>query len=455
MSRPSMVDLYIVRKVEAGEEFWMFGMRARNNNRGSLVYSNNPTAEKPITIPWMPEDDVIHEETLSTFPAANVARWARITGSVHGDENNQWTAKVFVELRRARLVSDELCRQWRDIIDPDYHSQLRFLGLSIPGPPAAGPSTTGPSAAGPSTAGPSTAGPSTAGPSTAGVGIKYLWFDPDPSAERSSGDVHPGKLPSIDEVTEELEGADLSESDLSSLRRFRAEVAAAGFPAANVSQAGLIIQVPAGLVKERHIPETGSLAARPAASRPAQVAASAAGTSAAGPRAVRRLARPRQAPCQLASRPPRSRASARAASTKGVSARGASKGGSPLGPLPGSSAAEILEMMPASKFRRTLAPTDSYVSSDSFSSATSDSSSSTDRHPSSSTTSECRSSRASQPSSSTTSQPSSSTTSQPSSSTTSKPSSSTTSQPSSTRSRPSRPSSPEKGRGLYKAFRLR
>ena len=206
MSQPSVMDLYIVhRKMEIGEKLWMFGMRSRKHDRGTLVYVSDRMPVGPLTIPWVSLSDhsVAFKELISTIGAAHMGLALRLLKNVTADNNKAFIVRGITALNTNKLVLDDEWATWMDRMMQEISPSIAqvskvasvvdstltyFQGKSAPSEP------------------------------------------PDPQ----SGALSMDRLPTVDEITAEIAAANLTQRDIPNLRRFRDGIVAKGYSPADV-----------------------------------------------------------------------------------------------------------------------------------------------------------------------------------------------------------------------------
>jgi hypothetical protein len=222
--------------METGQNLWMFGIKARNHDKGSFVYSDDRTGGEPTTIPWQPADKarIFSQQNIVTIPATNLGTTARLIKNVHGDENRKWIAKVLFKLMKAGLISEEAWWNWTDKHISNYNPMTES-GLP----------------------------------------------EEDEILEKASGEI---ELSAAHVTDEELEAANLTRSELSA---FQESLTAAGFSLKDVAISRAIVKVPvrpqsSAEIMTARLSAAGASTARPSTARPSTARPSTARPSTAG-----------------------------------------------------------------------------------------------------------------------------------------------------------------------------
>ncbi|KAF7508593.1 hypothetical protein GJ744_009142 [Endocarpon pusillum] len=206
MSQPDVMDLYIVhRRMQTGDKLWMFGMRSRKHNKGTLVYVSDRITNGPVTIPWESLSDcsVAFAELISTVAAARMGLAIRLLKDVEADNNKAFIVKGLTSLNTNKLVHDDewsnwMCRMMQEVspriahmwkVADVVHSTLTSSG----------------------------------GGST-----------PSEPADPQLGALSMDSLPTVDEITAEIAAANLTQRDIPKLRQFRDGLVARGYSPADV-----------------------------------------------------------------------------------------------------------------------------------------------------------------------------------------------------------------------------
>jgi hypothetical protein len=130
-------DLFIIQhKITAGRSVWMFGMKARTEAEGVLIYSDERRLVLPTEMQWGIGHELLitSKESISAMSATSAKHVINLIKTVRANGNTIWMYHVIVTLRIAGTIDLDTCRKWKDVfkaLDPDAEVPVLTLPYTV------------------------------------------------------------------------------------------------------------------------------------------------------------------------------------------------------------------------------------------------------------------------------------------------------------------------------------